>query len=270
MGRAKRTLVAFAFTLVSCSSQIVPAATPTINTALLRLYTTTAVLPLANELTSAYSKRFPMLAFDITSGNYEAMVEQVERDAEAYLMTNHLPTESPLLGFPIGQDGIAIIVHPDNDITGLTTEQIRSLYQGRVSNWRDVGGPDRDVTLISRENGSGSRAEFDRLIMGDRRTSPTALIAPSSAAMVTSVSRDPNAIGYVSMSYLGPTVRAVAVDGVAPTLENVANNSYPLRSTIFIVGQREPEGDFRSFIGWVQSPEGQTVVTRSHAALAEP
>src|SRR5690606_25875968 len=71
MGRAKRALVAFAFTLVSCSSQIVPAATPTINTALLRLYTTTAVLPLANELTSAYSKRFPMLAFDITSGNYE-------------------------------------------------------------------------------------------------------------------------------------------------------------------------------------------------------
>jgi len=65
-------------------------------------------------------------------------------------------------------------------------------------------------------------------------------------------------------------VHAVAVDGVAPTLENVANNSYPLRSTIFIVGQREPEGDFRSFIGWVQSPEGQTVVTRSHAALAEP
>lgn len=269
MGRAKRTLVVFAFTLVSCSSQIVPAATPTTNTALLRLYATSAALPLANELTSAYSQRFPTLAFDLTSGNYDAMVEQVERDDQAYLMTNHLPTESLLLGFPIAQDGIAVIVHPDNDVAGLTTEQIRGLYQGRIRNWSEVGGAAENVTLISRENGSGTRAEFDRLVMGDRRTSPSALIAPSSAAMMTSVSRDPHAIGYVSMSYLNPSVRAVSVDDIAPTLERVADNSYPLRSTVFIVGQREPEGNFRGFIGWAQSPEGQAIVTRSYAALSQ-
>ena len=88
--------------------------------------------------------------------------------------------------------------------------------------------------------------------------------------MVTSVGREPSAIGYVSMSYLNPTVRAVSVDDVAPTLENVAGNSYPLRSTLFIVGAREPEGDFRAFIGWVQSPEGQAIVARNYAALLGP
>lgn len=270
MRRAKHTLVVVAFTLASCSSQIVPAATPTTNSALLRLYTTTAALPLANELASNYNQRFPSIAFDVTAGNYEASVEEVADDDTAYLLTNHLPTESPLLGYPVGQDGIAVIVHPDNDALSLTTEEIRNIYQGRVTNWLELGGEDRSITLVSREGGSGTRAEFDRLVMGDRRTSRAATIAPSSAAMVMSVSREPGAIGYVSMSYLNPTVRAVTIDGVAPTLENVADNSYPLRSTLFIVGLREPQGDFRAFIGWVQGPEGQAVVARHYAALAAP
>lgn len=270
MRRAKHTLVVVAFTLASCSNQIVPAATPTTNSALLRLYSTTAALPLANELASTYNQRFPSIAFDVTAGNYDAMVDEVADDDTAYLLTNHLPTESPLLGYPVGQDGVAVIVHPDNDVLHLTTQEIRDIYQGRVTNWLELGGKDRSITLVSREGGSGTRDEFDRLVMGDRRTSRAATIAPSSAAMVTSVSRDPGAIGYVSMSYLNAPVRAVTVDGVAPTLENVADNSYPLRSTLFIVGLREPEGDFRAFVGWVQGPEGQAVVARHYAALAAP
>src|SRR5688572_26985884 len=127
MGPAKRTLAIVAFTLVSCSSQIVPAATPTTNTTLLRLYTATATIPLTNELTAIYSQWFPTIAFDVTSGNYEAMVEQVMQDEDAYLMSNHLPSDSALLGFPIGQDGIGVIVHPDNEIAALTTAQLRNI-----------------------------------------------------------------------------------------------------------------------------------------------
>lgn len=270
MRRAKHTLVVVAFTLASCSSQIIPAATPTTDSALLRLYTTTAALPLANELASAYNQRFPSTAFDVTAGNYEAMVETVEEEDDAYLLTTHLPTESPLLGFPVGQDGVAIIVHPENDVLNLTTQEIRDIYQGRITNWFELGGEDRPITVISREDGSGTRAEFDRLVMGDRRTMQSATIAPSSSAMMTSVSREPGAIGYVSMSYLSPAVRAVTVDGVTPVLERVYDNSYPLRSTIFIVGVREPEGAFRAFIGWVQGPEGQAVVARHYAPLLGP
>ncbi len=259
-----------AFALVSCSSQIVPAATPTTNTTLLRLYTTTSTLPLANELTTSFSQRFPMLAFDVVSGNYDSVVEQVAQDEGSYAISSHLPTESPLLGYPIGQDGIAVIVHPGNDISELTTEHLRDIYQGRIVNWREIGGRDETITVISREDGSGTRAEFERRVMGDRQTTRLARVAPSSAAMVTSVSREPGGIGYVSMSYLNPGVRPLPIDGVSPTLEHVADNSYPLRSTIFIVGTREPEGDYRAFIGWVQSPEGQAVVARGYAPLLQP
>ena len=270
MGRTKRTLVVVAFTLVSCSSQVVPAATPTTRSVVLRLYATTAVIPLANELTSSYSQRFPTTTFDVQTGNYASVVEQVMREDHAYFISNHLPADSTLWAAPIGQDGIAVIVHPDNKIANLTTEQLRDIYQGRVASWQTLGGPARTIDVISREDGSGTRAEFERLVMGDRRTTRSAQIAPSSAAMVLSVSRGAGAIGYVSMSYLNAGVRSVDVDGTAPTLENVVGNSYPLRSTIFIIGLTEPQNDFRAFVGWVQSPEGQAVVARDYAPIARP
>ncbi len=273
MGRTKRTLAAVAFTLVSCSSHIVPAATPTTHVTALRLYVTTPAIPLIHNLTSAYSRLTPNISFEITSGDYEAMAQEVMRDETAYLVTNHLDEEIPLWAAPIGQDGIAVIVHPDNTLTALTTTQVRNIYRGWTTDWRDLGGAAGRIVVISREDGSGTRAEFENLVMGRRRTTTTAQIAPSSEAMVQSIARQPNSIGYVSMSLINPAVRALALDGAAPTLENVYDNIYPLRSILYVAGQHEPmdEGEFdphyRAFIGWIQSPEGQALVANGYAPL---
>jgi phosphate transport system substrate-binding protein len=255
---------------------MLPAATPTTNVTALRLYATTPTIQLIHDLTSTYSRLNPTITFEVSTGNYETMVQEVMRDEAAYLFTNHLDDERPLWAAPIGQDGIAVIVHPDNDITKLTTTQLRSIYQGWVSNWRDVGGRDEEILVISREDGSGTRAEFEGLVMGNRRTTSTAQIAPSSAAVMTSVARLPNSIGYVSMSTIDETVRALSLDGADPTLENVYENVYPLRSILYVAGQREPraanemETHYRAFIGWVQSPEGQALVGKHYAPLLMP
>lgn len=276
MGRTKRTLAAVAFTLVSCSSQILPAATPTNQAVILRLYATTSTMPLIHTLTTNYMRLNPSITFEISTGNYEAMVQEVMRDDTAYLLTNHLDDQSPLWAAPVGQDGIAVIVHPENGVTQMTTGQLRNIYQGWIDNWRSVEGGDAGIVVISRENGSGTRAEFESLIMGDRRTTPTAQIAPSSAAVVTSVARQPHGIGYVSMSFVDERVRALTVDGVEPTLENVYANTYPLRSILYFAGQHEPRAEdeyethYRAFIGWVQSPEGQALVGEHYAPLLSP
>jgi phosphate transport system substrate-binding protein len=273
MGTTKRTLAAVAFTLVSCSSQILPAATPANHVTALRLYATTPAIPLIHNLTTTYSRLNPSLTFEITTGDYEAMVQEVMRDDSAYLVTNHLDTQSPLWAAPIGQDGLAVIVHPDSEIKALSSAQLRDIYQGWTSNWGDLGGKNGDIVVISREDGSGTRAEFESLIMGDRRTTSNAQIAPSSAAMVQSVARQPNSIGYVSMSYLNDTVHALTLDGAAPTLENVYNNIYPLRAILYVAGQHEPTADdgleahFRAFIGWMQSPDGQALIAHGYAPL---
>jgi phosphate transport system substrate-binding protein len=106
--------------------------------------------------------------------------------------------------------------------------------------------------------------------MGARQTTQSAQVAPSSAAMVEGISKTKGAIGYVSMSYLDDRVQALTIDDAAPTLDNVYANIYPLRSTIYVMGMEEPEGDYRSFIYWIQSPEGQAVVAKHYAPLLRP
>jgi len=269
MGKAKRALAVVAFTLASCSGQTLPASTPTIEVTALRLYVTTPMIPLINSLTAAYSRVNPAVVFEVNTGNYEAMVDQVLLHDDAYLLTNYLPpeNESSLIALPIAQDGIAIIVHPSNPVTNLTVSRIRSIYQGWINNWAEVGGADQPITVISREDGSGTRLVFENLVMGSRRTTTTAQIAPSSAAVVTSVARTPGAIGYVSMSYLNSGVQPLRIENVAPLLENVASNRYPLRSLVYFAGLQEPETHFRNFIGWAQSPDGQTIIAQQYAPL---
>ncbi|MFN8448680.1 MAG: phosphate ABC transporter substrate-binding protein [Anaerolineae bacterium] len=273
MGRASRTLAAVAFTLVSCSTQILPAATPTTNVTALRLYATTSTIPLVRTLTTTYNRLNPSITFEVSTGDYDAMSRAVLRDETAYLITSHLDDDSPLWAAPIGQDGIAVIVHPDNNVTRLTTTQLRLIYQGWIEQWSDVGGRGGEILVVSRETGSGTRAEFESLIMGNRRTTPTAQIAPSSAAMVASVARQPDGIGFVSMSYVNDSVRALTLDGAAPTFDNVYDNIYPLRSILYVAGQHEPsaadelEAHYRAFIGWIQSPDGQALVGDDYAPL---
>lgn len=275
MGRAKRAIVVVAFTLVSCSSRALPAGTPTVEATALRLYATTATIPLVNDLTTAYSRLNPSITFEIASGDYASMMDRLLSGEMPFFLTNHLPPEegTPVVAFPIGQDGIAVIVHPENEVVGLTTAQLRDIYQGWTGNWSEVGGLDRPITVFSREAGSGTRAEFDSLVMGDRRTTRTAQLVPSSTAAMTAVAREPGSIGYVSMSYLDERVRALPINGVSPTAENVLNSTYPLRSFLYVVGLREPDGSqpadihYRAFIGWVQSAEGQAIVARRYAPL---
>jgi phosphate transport system substrate-binding protein len=272
MGAAKKAIFIAAFTLVSCSNQVVPAATPTTNTTRLRLHATTATAPLLRDLSAEYTRTRSDLVFEIGTSNYDVLAARSAADDVPYFLSNHLAADSPLWAAPVGQDGIAIVVHPDNTVPDLTTEQIRDMYRGRITHWDMVGGTATPISVVSREAGSGTRAEFERLVMGERATVQSALIAPSSEAMLDSVVTSKDRIGYISAGFIREhnAVRTLAVDGVAPTRSAIMNNAYPLRSTLFIVGQGEPDGATRAFIAWVQSQAGQSVVGRQYAPLRSP
>jgi phosphate transport system substrate-binding protein len=266
----KHTLVVVAFsTLVSCSPTV-PATTPATADTALRFYATTATLPLVTDLTSAYSGEW-QVAFETRSGNYRITLERLLDGETSYFITNHLPPPDELAVWaaPIAQDGIAVIVHPDNPITNLTTDQLRSIYQGRVSNWQDLGGSDLALNVISREDGSGTRNEFEQLVMGNRQTTFAAMIAPSSEGMIELVARTPGSIGYVSQAFLNASVRAVSIDGITPILDHIFDNTYPLRSTIFVAGLQEPQNTERAFIGWMQSSEGQQIIAQRYSPLLD-
>lgn len=269
MGPAKRTLaiVALTTTLVSCSGQEVPATTPTMASESLQVYSTTATFPLMLELTSSYIQLEPFITFDTRQGNYENMAAALLNDEMPYFISNYLPAESDFWAAPIGQDSIAIITDPDIGVTDLSSDELRAIYQGRINTWSELGGPEQDIIVFSRENGSGTRAQFDRMVMGFRPTTSTARIAPSSRRMLESVAATSGGIGYISMGHINASVTPLTIDGITLTIETVSSARYPLRSMIFIVGQTEPTDEYRRFFGWIQSPEGQRIVGQLYAPL---
>ncbi|MAS32932.1 MAG: hypothetical protein CL610_02920 [Anaerolineaceae bacterium] len=268
---AKRTLAIMAFTLVSCSAQVVPATTPTTNAVVLRLNASNATLPLLTDLTQQYAKIMPGVSFEINVSNYASAVENAFSDDPVYFLTNHLPPEdNALWGAPVAHDAIVLIVPTDSVVRDLTLEQVRGIYQGRIKNWAEVGGTSIEIVVISREDGAGTRAEFERMVMGDRQTTQSAQIAPSSSAVLASVMNQPGSIGYVSLSFLDVTVLPLTIDNVAPSQTTVRQNTYPLRNTLFFAGPREPDGALRAFIGWAQSPAGQAVVAQRYIPLTMP
>jgi phosphate transport system substrate-binding protein len=268
--KRRRALAIVAVTvIVGCSSNTPPATTPSLSESALRIYATSAALPLVTDLTNAFSGVYAgeHLRFETRSGGYRAMLERLLDGETPYFVTNYLPADSPLLAWPIAQDGIAVIVHPNNPVTDLSPDQLRAIFQGQVSNWRELGGPNLDLVVISREDGSGTRAEFETLVMGRRRTTFAARIAPSSTGMIASVAATPGGIGYVSLAFLDTRVRALRVAGVPCTLATIRDNTYPLRTTVFMVGLEEPMDVYREFIGWAQSTSGQAVVARRYSPL---
>jgi len=269
MRRTGRALSALLFALVSCTSRAATDHTPTVSDQSLRIYASAPLLPMAYQLVNRYAVVNPGVTFDVIGGSYESVYQQANADRNSYFFTEHLPPQ-PMWAAPIGQDGIAVIVHPDNPMRALSSEQVRDIYRGQITSWGALGSFDYPIAVITREDGSGTRAEFEQLVIGERDTTRLARIAPSGEAMIDAVGRDPAAIGYVSFSLLEPRVRAVLLDNAYPSAAAVAENRYPLRSILYIAGYHEPENHYRAFIFWVQSPEGQRLVARQFAPLVTP
>lgn len=264
---ARRTLAMIALTtLVGCNAYLTPATPPTSVPTPLRINTTSTTTPLMDVLSQAYGEQHPGSTFDTTSANHATLLRRLSADPSMYFLSNHLPQNQPVWAAPIAQDGLAIIVHPGNTVRSLTLEQLRRIYRGYITNWQDVGGSDLNVTVFSRDAGTDIRAEFERLVMGQERTTPNAQLLPSTDAVLAQVMDNPGGIGYVPLSHIRGEVALLVIDGTEPSLSSVAQNVYPLRTVIYIVGTKEPMGTYRDFVGWVQGTAGQA----SFAGLFAP
>lgn len=267
-----------------------------------RIAGATAMQPALYDLTTAFRQRHPQLFFELagggsTIGEERLFASQVDL-AVSTLISPTTPSaalqsrrpHSPLRT-PIGLDGLAIIVHPNNPIDNLTILQLRALYSGQLLRWEEVGGLPEDVLLISREDGSGSRQIFEARVMEKERVSLTALVMPTSVDVVDYVAEHPTAIGYVSRAYvlpflaqtapandrptdnrqadngIAPAVRVVAIEGQLPTREAIQSQSYQLIQPLYFVSRTHPTGWLQQFIDFVLSPAGQEIVARYHVRV---
>ena len=174
---------------------------------------------------------------------------------------NLLPTETPA-----AKDGLAVYVHESNGVTQLTLAQLRTIYQGDVTNWKAVGGADAPIVLYSRENSSGTYVFFKDNVLKGEDFAASAQTLPGTAAVVNAVSKEKNGIGYGGAAYAKGVkeLKVVGQDGQGylPTAGNVASGKYPLWRHLFMYTRGKPSGEAKEFIDYCLSTEGQAIVTQ--------
>jgi phosphate transport system substrate-binding protein len=174
---------------------------------------------------------------------------------------NVLPAETA-----VAKDGVALYVNEANGVTQLTVDQLKSIYQGDVTNWKAVGGADAPIVLYSRENSSGTYVFFKDNVLKGEDYAASAQTLPGTAAVVNAVSKEKNGIGYGGAAYAKGVkeVKVVGKDGQGylPSAENVKSGKYPLSRPLFVYTRGKATGEAKDFIDYCLSAEGQAIVTQ--------
>ncbi|MBN1953585.1 MAG: substrate-binding domain-containing protein [Anaerolineae bacterium] len=217
--------------------------------------------PALEELALVYQESHPWATVSVETFDAAVAEERLRAgmaDLGALSWLTDEPT--PLWSIPFATDTIVVVVHPDVPITGLGRAELQAVFRGRIGEWSD-GTP---IQLISREEGAGSRAIFERAVMDGYDISLTALVVPDNAGVLDAVASSPGAIGYLSSGWLSDQVRALSIDGITATLIQVDANpfSYPL----LLCARSDPAGEGRTFSQWLLGPAAQQHLTRRFGA----
>ena len=160
----------------------------------------------------------------------------------------------------IAMDGLAVIVNPGNPLNALNRKQIRDIYTGNISNWKELGGSDQKIIVVSRDSSSGTFEAFGVLVLEGQKNRPDALMQASNQAVASVVAHTQGAIGYVGLGYLNPEVKALRVDGILPSKETVLTDKYPVSRPLYMYTNGAVTGTARDFIDFIMSKEGQKIV----------
>lgn len=222
----------------------------------------TTVTPVSELLAHRFMELNPGVRVTVQAGGSTPGIRAAQEGAAdiGQSSRNLRPAEQALHQVIIARDGMPIIVHPTNPVSNLTLAQVRDIFAGRITNWKEVGGQDRPIIPVVRESGSGAFGAFLDKVMGDVPLTDRAITQNGQGAIVAAISTTPDAIGYVSIPALIPAVKAISIDGVMPTAANVLAGTYPISRPFIYVTRQEPAGVTKSFIDFVMGTEGQAIV----------
>jgi phosphate transport system substrate-binding protein len=248
----------------------------------LQLAGSTTVQPIAEKLAEAFMAKNPDLVIEIQGGGSSVGVTSAGEgtvdigNASREIKSSELEKFPNLQIFTIAYDGIAVVTHPDTQLASLSVEQVRDIFAGEITNFKDVGGPDAPITVVSREEGSGTRAAFEELVMeykdaaGENQAkviTEKALLQQSNGQVRTTVATTPNSIGYLSFGFLDESTAPVPIDGMEPSVANVKNGSYPIFRPLNMLTNGEPNELAKAFIDFILSEDGQVIVAEDYITV---
>jgi len=222
----------------------------------------TSVQPFADHWAERYMHEHPDRVVNVQGGGSSAGIQAArERAADIGMSSRELrPEEKDLLEVVVAWDGLAVIIHPQNKIEELSLDQVRNIFVGNITSWAPVGGPGRHITVVTREEGSGTRGAFQEMVMKTDRISRGAIVQDSNGTVREIVASDPQSVGYISLGLVNDKVKAIRIDGVEPSFENIEQKKYRLIRPFLFVTNGPPSAAARDFISFVLSRSTQEVV----------
>jgi phosphate transport system substrate-binding protein len=245
--------------------------TSTVFAGSLQINGSTTVLPIAQKVTEAFMKEYPDVNISVSGGGSGNGIKAIiDGTAEIGNSSRFIKDEEVKLAvekgaypvpFAIAYDCIVPVVHPDNAVKDLTVDQLKAIYMGKTKNWKDVGGADAPIVVISRDTSSGTYEVWEEKVMNKARVFPGALLQASSGAIIQAISKNKNAIGYVGIGYVDKSVKALTVNSIEGNEETTLSGKFPIARALFMFTRGWPTGDTLKFINYVLNPvKGQKFV----------
>lgn len=202
------------------------------------------------------------LVLHLLDGSRIPLLDDLEAGVFDAVFVHQLPpnADTTVWYSPVALDGLAVVVHPDNPLTGLTRQQVQGLFSGEIGRWTAAGGPDLPVEPLLRETGDSGRLLFRERILAER---PAAVTAPTLAGhdlLLDAVAANPAAVGYAMMGGLDERVKPLHLETLLPDRNTTGTQQYLLTTPIYFVALEEPHGPARALLAWLQSPAGQEQV----------
>ncbi|MEA1968193.1 MAG: PstS family phosphate ABC transporter substrate-binding protein [Thermodesulfobacteriota bacterium] len=230
----------------------------------------TTVLPIAHKAAEAYMALHPDVKISLSGGGsgngIKAIVDGTADigNASRFIKEKEVKLCNSKGVYPvphrIALDSIVPVVNAKNSVSDLSKAQLKDIFLGKIKNWKDVGGKDMKIIVISRDSSSGTFGVWKKLIMDKERVVPTALTVPSNGGLVQAVSTTPGALGYIALGYLTDTIKALSVNKITGNADTTRNGYYPLSRPLFMFTNSWPAGTTLDFLNFVLSPKGQQLV----------
>ena len=227
----------------------------------------TTVLPIAEQAAEMFGDANPDLNVLVSGMGSSAGIEAASSGtADIGTSSRDLKEEEEGLGLTptvIAHDGIAVIVHPDNPVSNLTTAQLKAVFAGEITNWSELGGDNLPIVLINRDEASGTREAFSKIVMDKGPFDVGAVVLPGTGQVREVVARTPGAIGYISVGFVAPRfikteVKAIIVDNIEPTEAHVADGTYPISRNLYFFTKGTPSAAAQRFIEFFLSDAVQS------------
>lgn len=225
----------------------------------------TALQPLAEQAAKLFMEKYPNVAITVQGGGSGTGLTQVAQgainigDSDIFAEEKlDADTAKSLVDHKVAAVGFAVVVNKDVTVDNLTQQQLVDIFTGKITNWKDVGGPDMKIVIINRPASSGTRATFKKVVLkGQEEAQGLALTEDSSGTVKKAIADTKGAISYLALSYVDNTVKALKYEGVEPTAQNIIDGKYPIWSYEHMYTKGEPTGAVKAFLDFMMSPDIQ-------------